>query len=56
MGQVVTYKYYSGIGTRLTWATIILLVYNPAAPVMAAPYFVYSNPFITSYTSAISGI
>ena len=62
-GQVLTYRYYSGYGTRLTWATSVLLVYNSAAPVMAAPNFVmaapnivYSPPSINSYTSVISSI
>ena len=56
-GQVLTYEYYSGLGTRLTWATSVLLVYNSAAPVMAAPNFVYSHPsIINSYTSVISSI
>ena len=57
-GQVNPYRYYygAGIGTRLTWATIILLVYNSASPVMAAPNFVYSNAWKTPYTTAISSI
>ena len=54
-GYLVTYYYNSGVGTRLTSATSILLIYNYMSALMSIPnYFAYSNSSIYSYTQAIS--
>ena len=50
VGQLISFFYGSGYGTRLTQVSMVLLIFNSRASVIAPPNFITYKSYLYSYT------